>query len=199
MKNLSHNLKTLMTKHGVTSLALSRQTGIAQPVIHRIASGDTYNPKIASLIPLADFFDVTLDTLIGVATSPQRRILPQVPLITYSESQNWPAQEAHQPPSQTILTNAPIGSDAFAIRLTNNTMSPRFPEGTVIIIDPDTPPSNHSFVLAQRPEANLPEFKQLLIDGERQFLKPLNPDFSIVAWAPDARIIGTMIEAQTQA
>ncbi len=46
---------------------LAERTGIGQPVVHRIASGETHNPKLGTLRPLARYFGISIDTLIGEA------------------------------------------------------------------------------------------------------------------------------------
>jgi transcriptional regulator with XRE-family HTH domain len=66
VKNLSDVLSFLMANVGIKSAELARKTGIAQPVISRLMTGITSNPQILTIKPLADFFDVTLEQLLGI-------------------------------------------------------------------------------------------------------------------------------------
>ena len=65
MENLSTVLTYLMSEKGIKSAELARKTGVGQPVIYRMMTGETENPQVLSLKPLADFFDVSLDQLLG--------------------------------------------------------------------------------------------------------------------------------------
>lgn len=75
MKNLSEVLSSLMSEKGLSSSELARQTGVAQPIIYRLTKGDTTNPQIFTLKPIADFFDISLDQLIGAKPLRARRPL----------------------------------------------------------------------------------------------------------------------------
>ena len=56
-----------MANVGIKSAELARKTGIAQPVISRLMTGITSNPQILTIKPIADFFDVTLEQLLGIS------------------------------------------------------------------------------------------------------------------------------------
>lgn len=58
-------LKELLQKNKISESELARKTGVCQPVIHRMASGETDNPKIKTLLPIARYFDISIDELIG--------------------------------------------------------------------------------------------------------------------------------------
>ena len=60
----AENLKLLMKEHALTQLKLSDMTGIAQSAISAWLSGKK-EPSIQSLWLLADYFDVSIDELIG--------------------------------------------------------------------------------------------------------------------------------------
>jgi transcriptional regulator with XRE-family HTH domain len=54
-----------MKYHAISQSALSRATGVAQPTINRILCEVTLNPRHDSMERLADFFDVTPDSMYG--------------------------------------------------------------------------------------------------------------------------------------
>ncbi len=68
MENLSNILSHLMAKTGIKSAELARKTGIGQPVVYRLMTGTTENPQILTLKPIADFFGVSIDQLIGLTS-----------------------------------------------------------------------------------------------------------------------------------
>jgi transcriptional regulator with XRE-family HTH domain len=65
MDNLTNVLTHLMSKNKISSSELARQTGVAQPVIYRLMSGGTENPQILTLKPIADYFSLSIDQLMG--------------------------------------------------------------------------------------------------------------------------------------
>lgn len=67
MGNLSEILTYLMSIKGIKSAELGRKTGVAQPVVHRLMTGVTENPQILTLKPIADYFGVSIDQLLGLA------------------------------------------------------------------------------------------------------------------------------------
>ena len=62
---ISTRLSKLMKYHAISQAALSRATGVAQPTINRILCEVTLNPRHDSMERLANFFDVTPDSMYG--------------------------------------------------------------------------------------------------------------------------------------
>jgi transcriptional regulator with XRE-family HTH domain len=66
MKNsISMLLYKLMKQRQVSQTSLSRATGVPQPTINRILNGVTLHPRHDSMVRLANFFDVTPDSMYG--------------------------------------------------------------------------------------------------------------------------------------
>ena len=100
-KDVSSVLRYLMKDvGGISEGELSRRTCIPQPTIHRILSGMTPNPRVQSIQPLADFFNVTTDQLLGRISLPDDRIPGtfdaavktrlSIPIITLEDAIRWP-------------------------------------------------------------------------------------------------------------
>ena len=66
MENLSTVLTHLVAEKGISSAELARKTGISQPVVYRLISGETSNPQVLTLKPIADYFGVSLEQLLGL-------------------------------------------------------------------------------------------------------------------------------------
>lgn len=66
MKKLSDVLSSLMSNRGIKSAELARETGVAQPVVSRLMTGVTVNPQVLTIKPIADFFNISLDQLLGL-------------------------------------------------------------------------------------------------------------------------------------
>lgn len=93
-----------------------------------------------------------------------------------------------------IATTSEVGSLAFALRVYGDSMESSsgvsFPDGSVIIADPDQIATNGSFVVVsihQNKEATL---KQLVSDGNKRYIKPLNPRYPIIECTVNTIIYG---------
>ena len=62
-------LARLMKQKGISQSGLSRATGVPQPTINRILSQVTQNPRRDSMISIANYFGVPLESLYGSSSS----------------------------------------------------------------------------------------------------------------------------------
>lgn len=208
MKNSSMSaiLKGLMTEIDINESELARRTGVGQPVVHRICSGETDNPKVATLSPIANFFAISISQLIGDEPLPTDRIpgtfkpdvqgWRQIPLLEWEQVLPWPKLIQKSGPFPTISTDIELGQHAYAIAVRDTTMEPRFPEGTVLIVDPNLKPTNLDFAIVHVEGHSLPNFKQVLIDGEQTILKSLNTDFKTLLLEKPHKFFGVMVQAR---
>jgi SOS-response transcriptional repressor LexA len=203
--NLAITLKTLLQKLNVSESELARQTGVCQPVIHRMASGETDNPKIASLRPIAKFFSVSLEQLIGdeplTMNSPTFHVEQEVftvPLISLSLAIDWPRNRDPLLGTQYeyIPTDIKPSPEAYAIRLKDSTMYPMFPDGSLLIIEPKQAYFHRDFVLAHLKGQPHAIFKQILIDGNELYLKSITSDFRSLQLDKHDKILGVMLQAR---
>ena len=64
------------------------------------------------------------------------------------------------------------GSEPVALQVMDDSMEPEFKKGNVIILDSSAAVQNECYVVAM--VENGPIFRQLLIEGDRYFIQPLN-------------------------
>ncbi|MCW5589717.1 MAG: helix-turn-helix domain-containing protein [Legionellales bacterium] len=203
--NLSTVLRALMKSRRLSESELSRQTGIGQPVIHRMVSGETSNPKIETLRPVALYFNLSINQLIGDEPLPKGlvegsyaqtvRAWVQVPLLNWEQAAQWP-KVADEEITQHVPTDLSVSDNAFALVVKDSTMLPRFPEGTLIVIDPAYKPKDRDYAVVHIEGHKQATFKQILIDGEDTYLKPLNSDFSVTLLDKKYRDLGVMVQAR---
>lgn len=205
-ESLSIVLRTLMKKQGITVTELARRTGVPQPVVHRMAAGESDNPKIASLSPLAKFFNVNISQLIGdepltaVHVTAHESMLyrhwQRLPCLTWAEVAVYATQQLLPTVNRYVASDCPVSTQAFATTMENTTMLPQFPEETVLIFEPMQKAQHQDFVLVAVPgDAVSVQFKQLLCDAETCYLKPLNIDFQIKELTTAYHILGTLVQA----
>jgi SOS-response transcriptional repressor LexA len=56
-------------------------------------------------------------------------------------------------------------------------MQPRFQDGDLIFVDPTVTPRNGKFVVVRLDDTHETVLKQLIIEGDKRYLKALNPDW----------------------
>lgn len=91
------------------------------------------------------------------------------------------------------------GPHAFALRVAGDSMTSQagesFPDGTLLIVDPDVAPTPGRYVIAKDVQTQKATFKRLVTDGGRWYLRPLNQAFPTQEIdRPELRIIGVVIE-----
>lgn len=64
MNELGNRLKDLLASHNMSQRELARKVGISNTTISRIVKGQG-DVMLSVLIAIADYFDVTIDWLVG--------------------------------------------------------------------------------------------------------------------------------------
>jgi SOS-response transcriptional repressor LexA len=113
-------------------------------------------------------------------TNPDPGIRDPHPLTAWGRAREWPEiAEDYVPSYKGELLPCPVAcsDETFVLRVRGSSMEPRFREGDLIFVDPTVAAVNGQFVVVQPEEPNEATFKQLVIEGARQYLKALNPDW----------------------
>jgi DNA polymerase V len=84
------------------------------------------------------------------------------------------------------------GSEPFALRVLGDSMAPEFEQGTIIIVEPAGVLEAGCFVVAQHENEYL--FRQLVIEGSRWLLKPLNDNYPTLEIPGSQAIKGRVIQ-----
>lgn len=74
MPTVSEILNSLMVRERLTDNELAVRTGIPQPTISRIRSGESRDPRDSTLRPLAQYFRLTVSQLRGDMPLPVDRV-----------------------------------------------------------------------------------------------------------------------------
>jgi SOS-response transcriptional repressor LexA len=204
---LSETLKTLMARQNLRTAQLARATGVLQPVLHRMASGATDNPRVQTLLPLADYFDVSIKQLLGLTPLPDVELnigqvsqqQSKIPLLTRWQDIVIFLAGSPQLSNNLVQTELHVGALAYAITVKDSTMQPQFPEGSTLLVAPSIEAQNGDFVIVQLPGTDEPSFKQMLFDVGETHFKPLNPEFKtiIISNNEPCNLLGVVLECRT--
>ncbi len=209
MTNISYNIKTLMSSAAINASELARRTGVAQPIIYRLSTGQNINPKLGTICPISDYFTVTVSQLIGEVPLPSdpnyyrtdnhQRGWHRVPLITWQDALFRSTQPEKIINGTYVSTDANVSAQAFALRVKGSAMEPLFPHGATVVVEPNRVPQDRDYVVVQMQAEHEARLKQILIDGKDRYLKSINPELEdiqpILLKAHD-RILGVMMQVK---
>lgn len=79
---------------------------------------------------------------------------------------------------EQIPTTVPVNRYTFALRVSGDSMQPKFNDGDVLVVEPEMDPNPGDYVIAKNGSEET-TFKQLVKDGADWYLKPLNERYPI--------------------
>lgn len=98
-QKLSETLKRLLFEKNIKPTELARLTKVPQPTIQRIIAGTTARPHSNSLVPIADYFKISINQLKGAEpidwldkVEAKHSGINQVPLLDWTEVLSWHQQ-----------------------------------------------------------------------------------------------------------
>jgi len=205
MNNLSNNLRNLLHGAKLSENELARRTGIPQQMINRMLSGVNKNPKIATLLPIAQYFKVTISQLIGeiintdeVRLNTEHQGWSEISLITWKDIISLGITSANKK-YPTVLTDAVVTKEAFAVKMPDNSMELKFDKGTVLIFESKKLPKNHDFALFNTSLNSAVIFRQILLKHDAVYAKCLNPKldcFKAQKIEGDINYFGVLIQSK---
>lgn len=165
----------------LTQVQLAELTFSTQQTIQGIESGRIKNPR--NVEQLAEALQTSPEFLrFGVGEMDNATVVASVgnylPLISMVQAGVW-TDIQHLHPLDVELYPCPVkcGTGSFVVKVEGDSMLPRFEAGDLIYIDPNKQTDNGSYVVARLDDENQATFKQLIIDGNKKYLKALNPDW----------------------
>lgn len=211
--SLAHRLRQARKSHKWTQEELARRSGVAQANISKIERGSTLTPEgilsLAKALAISPYWLKTgegsmKDTGSNVDSATNRG---RAPLISWGAvglaGQGTQMFLTESRGEEAIETSADAGLGSFALRVEGDSMvnpmtgGVSFPDGAIIIVDPTRKAKAGDFVVATDPTSKQATLKQLMADGGRWFLKPLNPAYPTTEIdGPVECVVGRVIEVQ---
>lgn len=194
----------------LTEQQFAEKVGVSRGAVQQWEREGGTAPRRANQKAVADLLGLSVAELMGGGESNVRELEAgrRVPLISWVEagllndiSDPFHPGEADE---WVIASESRPSDGSFALRVTGASMTNpdpegtySFPEGTVLLVDPNRSVDPGDFVIAKDIETQQATFKRLAFDGGRWYLRPLNPNFKTVEIDdPKLRVIGRVIEFQ---
>lgn len=200
MHNLCSNLQILLEKKNISITELARRLEISPPTLTRIFSGETSDPRLSTLKAIANFFKVSMDSLVSSHLTSNTEFKARlIPVITWEMLQvserdyrkkldNW--GEWQQIPPQE---NMQISETSFAL-VSGRAQYPRYPVGTLLVIDPVEKPLDGDIIITKSLFSGDIACRELIIDAPNKYLSSItSPDTSILYNPDETKILGVII------
>lgn len=183
----------LQEKNGGNQSELARFVGVSPQAVQQWVAGET-SPRGNNLRKVAEFLGTTLEYLLTGGISVTRRIgqeadanvspgpdlYGRVPLVSSVQAGDWTNIVDNFQPGDAedwLFYPKKLGPRAFALRVSGVSMEPKYQHGDIIFVDPDVPAEHGSNIVVRLDDEHQATFKQLVVEGDHKFLKPLNPDW----------------------
>lgn len=182
IQSIAKNLKALVDSCRVSEVEIARALNTSVLTIRRIISGETEDPRISTLKAIADYFNVSIDSLlddndkrsINAMIKNKPRVIPILGWKTIESSESiqdinlndW--NEWYPVVSEQNY----ISASTFAIE-SRPSMQPKFPLGTLFIINPDETPMDSDIILIRMKQEKELSLRELIIDPPKWQLQPI--------------------------
>jgi len=200
LKDLSNNLNILMAKARLNSNELARQINIPATTIKRIRNNEQSNPTVMTLLPIAQYFSISLDQLIGNESFPSKNIYPSelhsIPLLTLQESTQYALLNYRKGNSQ-VFTELNVSDKAFALIIEENDLD-FFPKKSIVITDPGQKPETGNYVVIANIKQNIASIRKYIVEIDQIYLKPLVKGVTISVLSPEYKILGVILQYKVE-
>ncbi len=203
-KSLGNILKQLMQEKGnLSETELARQINLPQPTVHRILSGETSDPRASTLRLLASFFNVTMDHLLGIPTLSTTKAVTatntaSIPIFSWKDI-SYGIEQLAKLPSQNwnnlITVNIKLNSTlAYALE-SRACMEPRFPRGTLLIINPELQPQDGDLAVVHYQDTEEATLREYYVDGPMRYLKHIVSGLMTETMDETKKILGVLTQS----
>ncbi len=179
----SNNIKMLMHKHGLTIEELAEELNVSISTINRLLIGTKIDPRLSTLRPIAKFFDVSIEELMGERPLSfklkdvglyDRQTLIQVPIIYWEQVKNAIEVVPHlnfDKWDSWVVVSRIMNEHSYALRIQQSSLPPPFYLHTIIVLDPGKEPKDSDYVLIIQDEN--PILAKVIVNGVKRFYQSL--------------------------
>jgi transcriptional regulator with XRE-family HTH domain len=146
MFDIAKRLKFLMNKTNTNVNQLAKCSGVSQPVLHRISSGELIDPKFSLLVKISNALNIPVHEMYSTDASNLEKvtahivpwgILPKIP--NQSERTFLQKMSVDGTPQDNLLATV----------LPDGSMAPLYPQGSTVIFSPAVTAKHGQCVLVE--------------------------------------------------
>ncbi|MFZ0219080.1 MAG: helix-turn-helix domain-containing protein [Candidatus Aquirickettsiella sp.] len=192
---LNNTLEYLIEKWEININHLHKHTGIPLSTLKRLRLNKENNPTLASLTPIANYFSISLDQLIGREALQKKNKHPTgltVPLLHWKNVLNTPKNRFQLAFSSLIIRDIILNETSFELMIKDN--MDNFLAGSLLVIDPSLRGRNRDFIIVYKNGMCKPQLMQKIIYENKVYLKNLSAESEIIKLTGLYKILGIIIQ-----
>ncbi len=179
-------------ENNISASKLARDTLLPLTSIKKIRNGTNSNPTIATLLPIAQYFEISIEELVTAKKASWNTLTShQLPIISWEESLMWPQDSTNKYP--TPPCEPQLSETAFALRIDSDGWG-LFSKGSLLLINPSLSHSHNDYAIVHKKGMQRPTLQKMLIEEEKTFLQSVCISNNLQALTSEHRIIGIVLE-----
>ena len=193
---LNDILEYLMKEQGINTQQLHKHTGVPLSTLKRLRLNKENNPTVASLVPIAQYFNVSVDQLLGIDPLEKKNCLQNgitVPIIEWENASNPQKDKYKQSFASLLVTDMALSQHSYALIIKEQQWS-NFLPGSLLVIDPQLTPNNRDFLIIAEEKVQFPQLYQLLIFKSKPYLKTSDSASEIISFTNNYKNLGVVIQ-----
>ena len=214
MKTPAERIKHVREQMQLSQEAFGQQIGVSKGAVSQWEGGDIKNlrpPNLFAIQRISSFSAEWIATGAGPKHLKKTSDVPPLsagtpavylPLITWVQAGQWRDVVDNYRPGEGekfVLTTRKVSPRAYALGVVGDSMEnpngrPTYPQGSIIIVDPERAAVHGSPVIVRLEDSKESTFKQLVIEGDVRYLKPLNPRYPIIRIEGQATLCGVVVQ-----
>lgn len=182
----------------LTPAALARKLGIPTNKITRILNGNVTDPKATTLVQIANYFNITIEQLLGLEPilrhgemQQQKNIRRPLPVFKFSKG-----IETYPPIEWYRVTENDADEKYCVLSLDTDLYEPTFPQNSLLIINQDIILDDRAFIIVKKKDNSIHySIKKYVVEGNQNYLYPINPKLPIEIYDENLHtIVGVILE-----
>lgn len=179
---IATNLRDLMNIHKISEAQLAQALNVSVMTIRRVVSGETTDPRISTLSLIADYFKISVDSLLEKKKVPINLMQENkpyfIPIMEWDSLQEFCSCGNFDlnkwPTWYPIVKTASLTLEERTFALKSKiSMQPRYPKNTLLIISPTNDVMDNDILLIKIKTSNSFSLRELTIDSPNWILHPV--------------------------
>ena len=177
------NLTNLMKEKDISNVKLGKVLGVSDTAVMKWRRGDAV-PAIDKALKIAEYFEVSLDELLGKPINTERTItLPLVGVISAGpfdilNEDQWSENRSVQ---VRLLAGRPK-NNCVAMEVMGDSMAPYLLEGDILVVHRQPYAVNGNIIIAYDPVQNGYTVKRYQQTGDSVTLVPYNAEYEVIKY-----------------
>lgn len=202
--NLGMRVKNLRKDHGWSQEEFANKISLSRGRLAQLETDPKAEVKAIALLSIAKAFGCSIEQLMSnnainrtdgvIKLQPITR---KAPVVNWDSLKNLLNGEFNMESKVWVGCPEDLNENAFALEVKDEVMTASngksYPLGTLIFVDVDREPKSGDRIVAIDTDNLSAVFREFVISGGVQYLKPLNDRYPIAEFLPSTKILGVIV------